>query len=87
MVTISGGQWSDADYATCIFGDTLAVEGTVMDDGRIECRVTAVGIAASSSWLGREVRVQVVVNGQDASQGSELAFEYEARVVVSGIVP
>ena len=35
MVTISGGQWSDADYATCIFGDTLAVEGTVMDDGRI----------------------------------------------------
>ena len=87
MVTISGGQWSDADYATCIFGDTLAVEGTVMDDGRIECRVTAVGIAASSSWLGREVRVQVVVNGQDASQGSELAFEYEAPVVVSGIVP
>ena len=84
---ISGGNWSDADYATCIFGDALPVEGTVMDDGRIRCRVAAVGIAASSGWLGREASVRVVVNGQDASQGSVLAFEYEAPMVVSGIVP
>jgi hypothetical protein len=86
-VMISGGNWSDADYATCIFGDALPVEGTVMDDGRIRCRVAAVGIAASSGWLGREASVRVVVNEQDASQGSGLAFEYEAPMVVSGIVP
>ena len=88
MVTISGGQWSGANHATCTFGDSLPVEGVTMEaDGTIRCRVAAVGVAASSRWQGSQVKVQVLVDGEDASLGSELTFQYEPPVVVTGVVP
>jgi len=87
LVTISGGQWSSSAYATCTFGDALPVEGLILEGGSIRCKVGAVGIAASSSWQGSQVRVQVMVDGEDVSHGSDLTFEYEAPVVVTGVVP
>jgi len=80
LVTFSGKQWEPTGSVECAFSGGLVVEGVRGGEMEILC-------STPRQKLEGVVSVILMLDGEDASQGSELAFEYEAPMVVSGIVP
>ncbi len=56
--------------------------GQFEEDVGVTCRSPS-----QNTQVEVSVRVEILINGEDASQGSELTFMYEAPAVVTSIVP
>ena len=72
--------WKATEAVTCVFSGKVAVEGELQNGAEMVCRVPG-------GNMDSIVSIRVLVDGEDASLGSELTFQDEPPVVVTGVIP